>query len=114
MDLCSIFIILSKGTYEVNNTDTSTLLTEEKVKNTDQFIAYGELPASECVSTNGQWKEFNIPLKYKEEAFGEKPTHLIIVCTSSKYGDYFTGGAGSTMYLDDFELIYDGEPTIWK
>lgn len=114
MDMCSIFIILSKGTYEVNNTDTSTLLTEEKVKNTDQFIAYGELPASECVSTNGQWKEFNIPLKYKEEAFGEKPTHLIIVCTSSKYGDYFTGGAGSTMYLDDFELIYDGEPTIWK
>lgn len=113
-DICSIFIILSKGIYQVNNTDTSTLLTEEKVKSTDLFIAYGELPASECVSTNGQWKEFNIPLKYKEEAFGEKPTHLIIVCTSSKYGDYFTGGEGSTMYLDDFELIYDGEPTIWK
>ena len=114
MDVCSIFIILSKGTYQVNNTDPSTLLTEEKVRNMDQFIAYGELPASECVSTNGQWKEFNIPLKYKEQFFGEKPTHLIIVCTASKYGDYFTGGAGSTMYLDDFELIYDGEPTIWK
>lgn len=114
MDICSIFIILSKGTYQVNNNDVSTLLTEEKVKNTDQFIAYGELPASECVSTNGQWKEFNIPLKYKENAFGEQPTHLIIVCSSSKYGDYFTGGEGSTLYLDDFELIYDGEPTIWK
>ena len=114
MDVCSIFIILSKGTYQVNNTDVTTLLTEEKVKNNDQFIAYGELPASECVSTNGQWKEFNIPLKYKEQFFGEKPTHLIIVCTSSKYGDYFTGGAGSTLYLDDFELDYDGEPTIWK
>lgn len=113
-DMCSIFIILSKGTYQVDNTDTSTLLTEEKVKNTDQFIAYGELPASECVSTNGQWKEFNIPLKYKENAFGEQPTHLIIVCSSSKYGDYFTGGAGSTLYVDDFELIYDGKPTIWK
>lgn len=113
-DICSIFIILSKGTYQVDNTDTSTLLTEEKVKNTDQFIAYGELPASECVSTNGQWKEFNIPLKYKENAFGEQPTHLIIVCSSSKYGDYFTGGVGSTLHLDDFELIYDGEPTIWK
>lgn len=114
MDMCSIFIILSKGTYQVNNTDVSTLLNEEKVKNTDQFIAYGELPASECVSTNGQWKEFNIPLKYKEQFFSEKPTHLIIVCTSSKYGDYFTGGTGSTMYLDDFELIYDGTPTLWK
>lgn len=114
MDVCSIFIILSKGTYQLNNTITSTLLSEEKVKNTDQFIAYGELPISECVSTNGQWKEFNIPLKYKEDAFGEEPTHLIIVCSSSKYGDYFTGGTGSTLYLDDFELIYDGEPTIWK
>ena len=114
MDVCSIFIILSKGTYQLNNTITSTLLSEEKVKNTDQFIAYGELPISECVSTNGQWKEFNIPLKYKEDAFGEEPTHLIIVCSSSKYGDYFTGGTGSTLYLDDFELIYDGEPTIWE
>lgn len=114
MDVCSIFIILSKGTYQVDNTNIKTLLTEEKVKNTDQFIAYGELPIRECVSTNGQWKEFNIPLKYKEEAFGDKPTHLIIVCTSSKYGDYFTGGKGSTLYLDDFELVYDGEPTIWK
>lgn len=113
-DICSIFIILSKGTYQVDNTDVSTLLTEEKVKNTDQFIAYGELPARECVSTNGQWKEFNIPLKYKEKAFGEQPTHLIIVCSSSKYGDYFTGGVGSTLHLDDFELIYDGVPTIWK
>lgn len=114
MDVCSIFIILSKGTYQLNNTITSTLLSEEKVKDTDQFIAYGELPISECVSTNGQWKKFNIPLKYKEDAFGEEPTHLIIVCSSSKYGDYFTGGTGSTLYLDDFELIYDGEPTIWK
>lgn len=113
-DICSIFIILSKGTYQVDNTDVSTLLTEEKVKNTDQFIAYGELPARECVSTNGQWKEFNIPLKYKEKAFGEQPTHLIIVCSSSKYGDYFTGGVGSTLHLDDFELIYEGVPTIWK
>ena len=114
MDVCSIFIILSKGTYQLNNTITSTLLSEEKVKDTDQFIAYGELPISECVSTNGQWKGFNIPLKYKEDAFGEEPIHLIIVCSSSKYGDYFTGGTGSTLYLDDFELIYDGEPTIWK
>lgn len=110
-DVCSIFIILSKGTYQVNNTDVSTLLTEAKVKDSDQFIAYGELPADQCVTTNGQWKEFNIPLKYKN--LTEKPTHLIIVCTASKYGDYFTGGDGSTLYVDDFSLVYDGEPEIW-
>jgi hypothetical protein len=37
-----------------------------------------------------------------------------VVCSSSKYGDYFTGGDGSIMYLDDFSLIYDDEPTMWK
>ena len=59
-----------------------------------------------------QWKEFNILLKYKN--LTEKPTHIIVVCSSSKYGDYFTGGDGSIMYLDDFSLIYDDEPTMWK
>nr|MBP7194040.1 PCMD domain-containing protein [Bacteroides sp.] len=24
-----------------------------------------------------------------------------------KYGDYFSGGTGSTMWLDDFELVYE-------
>ena len=113
-DQCSIYIILAKGTHQVDNTNTKTLLTAENVKADDNFIAYGELPADQCVSTDGEWKEFNIPLKYKEDQFGEKPTHLIIVCSSSKYGDYFTGAIGSTLYLDDFSLIYDGEPTIWE
>ncbi|MDE5661445.1 MAG: PCMD domain-containing protein, partial [Muribaculaceae bacterium] len=32
----------------------------------------------------------------------------IIVCASaSKYGDYFTGGVGSTLWIADFELEYD-------
>ena len=112
-DQCSIFIILSKGTYQVNNTDVSTLLTAENVWNNDQFIAYGELPAEQCKATDG-WVNFDIPLQYKEGKFGEQPTHLIIVCSSSKYGDYFTGGEGSTMYLDDFSLNYEGTPAIWN
>ena len=60
----------------------------------------------------GARKEFDIPLKYKN--LTEKPAYIIIVCSASKYGDYFTGGHGSTMYLDDFELVYDGTPTIWE
>jgi hypothetical protein len=35
------------------------------------------------------------------------PTYLIVVCSASKYGDYFTGGAGSVLYVDDFSLEYD-------
>lgn len=114
IDLCSIYIILAKDKHQVDNTKTNTLLTKENVWNDDNFIAYGELPANQCVDTDGQWKEFTIPLQYKENVFGEQPKYLIIVCSSSKYGDYFTGGVGSTLYVDDFSLVYEGTPTIWK
>lgn len=113
-DLCAIYIILAKGVHQVDNTNTSTLLTMENVWKDNNFIAYGELPADQCVDTEGEWKEFTIPLQYKEGQFGEQPTHLIIVCTSSKYGDYFTGAVGSTLYVDDFSLVYEGTPAIWK
>lgn len=112
-DLCSIYIILSNGTYQLDNTNLNTLLSEDKVFEMDQFIAYGELPMDQCGKTNG-WVNFNIPLKYKADKLNEKPTHLIIVCSSSKYGDYFTGAVGSVLYLDDFSLVYDGEPQVWE
>lgn len=108
MDECSIYIALAKKTYVINNGDESTYI---DFANDNNIIAYGELPSGVATSNNG-FTEFNIPLKYK--SLTDKPTHIILVCSASKYGDYMTGGEGSTMYLDDFELIYDGEPTIWK
>ena len=109
MDICSIYIALAKKAYTITNVDESTYINFASDEN---IIAYGELPIDQCVNTNGQWKEFNIPLRYK--SLDEIPTHIIIVCSASKYGDYFTGGDGSTMYLDDFSLIYDGKPAIWE
>ncbi|WP_297904699.1 PCMD domain-containing protein [uncultured Parabacteroides sp.] len=102
-DVCSIYIALAKKAYVVDNTDTDTFI---KFKEDNDIIAYGELPIKECVSTNGTWKEFTIDLEYKTQ---EKPgnMYIIIVASASKYGDYFTGGDGSILYVDDFELIYD-------
>lgn len=54
----------------------------------------------------------NIPIKWREGAKTQQPKYLIIVCSASKYGDYFTGSTGSIMYVDDFELLYDGELTF--
>ena len=115
-DQCSIYVILATSVHQVDNTNTSTLLTAENVwkDNTGKFIAYGELPVDQCGTTNGEWKSFDIPLQYKEGMFGVQPTHLIIVSSSSKYGDYFTGAVGSTLYLDDFSLNYEGTPAIWN
>ena len=108
-DINSIFIALTTEIYPIDNTNPTSGLFD---KNDERVIAYGELPASECGTTNGQWKEFNIPLEYK--SLTVKPKYIIIVCSASKYGDYFTGSTKSVMYLDDFELIYSGEPTMWK
>ena len=75
-----------------------------------RVVAYGTLPASQCVDSNGSWKEFDIPLEYNN--LTKKPTHLIIVCASSRYGDYFYGSDTSCLYLDDFELLYTDTPTV--
>ena len=102
-DICSIYIALTTEAKTVDNTVVSTFVNWE----TDPaVVAYGELPASDCVTTNG-WKEFTIDLKYHN--LTTKPTHIIIVCSSSKYGDFFTGGDGSIMYVADLSLVY-GEP----
>lgn len=100
-DLCSIFIALTTKAFLVDNTDLGTFVDWNK---DPAVIAYGELPASEAVTT-ADWKEFNIQLKYRD--LQTKPTHIVIVCSSSKYGDYFTGSTSSVMYIDDMELVYD-------
>lgn len=101
-DLCSIYIAIAKAPHLLDNTQTSTFFDFE---NDDNIIAYGELPDAEAVSTNNEWKEFNVELKYKDIT-PQTEYYLIIVCSSSKYGDYFTGSTGSIMYIDDLELLY--------
>ena len=70
--------------------------------NSDAVIAYGELVLGESV---GEWTEFTIPLDYR--ATNRVPTHIVITCSASRYGDYFTGSTQSVMWVDDFELIYE-------
>ena len=112
-DQCAIYIALAKKTYSVNNKQENTFIDFE---GDDNIIAYGTIEGDyvkENSASNG-YTEFTIPLQYKESQFGETPTHIIIVCSASKYGDYMVGGNGSTMYLDDFSLDYEGTPAIWK
>jgi len=108
LDQCAIYIALAKKTYLIDNKGQSTFI---DFKNDSNIIAYGELPSGAATEGDG-YVEFNIPLKYKN--LTDQPTHIIVVCSSSKYGDYMTGGAGSTLYVDDLSLIYDGTPTIWE
>lgn len=104
-DQCAIYCALLTEQIRVDNTDMSTFPDFE----TDpRIIAYGELPVSMCGDSNKSWVEFDIPLIYHSMTI--KPTHLLVVASSSRYGDYFHGGAGSTLILDDFSLIYGTNP----
>lgn len=106
-DQCQIYCVLTTSAIQIDNTkmeDFPNWQTDPRV------VAYGTLPTSQCVNSNGQWKEFDIPLEY--HSLTTKPTHLIIVCSSSKYGDYFYGSDSSILYLDDFEMVYGDTPTV--
>lgn len=111
-DLWSAYVVLTTGTYTLDNTDmagTSKDFNALLHDDSDEFVVgYGVLPDAQCVSAS-DWTSFEIPIVYKNQT--TKPTHIIIVFSSSKYGDYFAGSDSSVLYLDDLELVY-GEPTL--
>lgn len=106
-DQCGMYCALLTEVLHVDNTNMSTFPDWE---NDPRVIAYGALPIEQNVHSNGEWKEVNIPLVYHD--LTKRPTHLLIVFSASKYGDYFHGGTGSKLYLDDFTLEYGDTPTV--
>ncbi len=98
-DHCQIYIALMTTHVVVDNSDMSTF---PKWDGTDsRVIAYG---AKTVNTKQSGWQEFDIPLTYYNTT--TKPSYLLIVCSASKYGDYFHGSKSSVLYLDDFELKY--------
>lgn len=65
-------------------------------------VAYGKIQFGEDVP---DYIPFEFELKYN--ATNRKPTYILLTASASKYGDYFTGGNGAVLYVDDLELIYD-------
>lgn len=99
MDICNIYVVLADWTskkFQVN-TNTGTFIDFE---NDPNIIAYGSL---EDNTNTGGYKPFEIELEYRNN---RQPTCCVIVCTASKYGDYFTGGEGSELLVDEFEFTF--------
>jgi hypothetical protein len=104
-DVCQIFCALLTQRVTIDNTDIEG--TFPKWDGTDsRVIAYGAYSQN---TSDANWKQFNVPLTYFNTT--RKPTHVLIVCSSSKYGDYFYGSDTSKLLLDDFSFEY-GEPTF--
>lgn len=96
-DIFSIYVLLSDWTawFTVNTSEGRFIDV-----NDPSVIAYGTIEGN--VNTNG-YKEFNIPLEYRNN---RKPSYCVIVASASKYGDFFTGGDGSILLIDEFEFTF--------
>ncbi len=71
-------------------------------RNNREVLAYGELKDSRDMDS---YEPFTIDIEWRDTT--RKPTYIVIVASSSKYGDYFAGGEGSTLFIDEFELGFD-------
>ena len=66
-------------------------------------VAYGEHVFTSATTESGL-VEITIPLNDVNPNL--TVSNIIIVASASRDGDYFVGGNGSLLYLDDFELVY--------
>lgn len=99
-DQCQILAFLTDwdSPFRVN-TNTKTFV---DLDNDPGIIALGQFNTSEL---SADYIEITIPLVYRSN--DRMPGYIVIAGASSRFGDYFTGGIGSVLYLDQFELIYD-------
>lgn len=100
-DTCHIYVALTDWTapWEIRTNPRNRQLFN---KNASYVIAYGELQFSGAMNA---YKDFSIDLHYNSTE--RVPTYLQITCSASKYGDYFTGGNGSVLYVDQLSFDWD-------
>lgn len=100
-DSCQIYIALSDKPepYEIR---TKPSVRQVFDKNDRNIIAYGEFISGQSTTS---YKQVEIPLEYR--ATNRTPKYIVIVAAASKYGDYFIGGEGSTLWIDEMELVYE-------
>ncbi len=100
-DSCHIYVALCDWTEPFHSDLGEEIFADYSEKNSS-IIAYGELKNDR---TMNNYEEFTIDIKYRDVT--RTPKYIVIVASSSKYGDYFAGGEGSTLWIDEFELGFD-------
>jgi hypothetical protein len=100
-DSCHIYIALTDWTepLEIRTRPSERQLFD---KNDSHIIAYAELIKGETVAN---WTQTDLTLNYRST--NRTPNYIVVVASASKYGDFFTGGTGSKLWVDNFELIYE-------
>lgn len=65
-------------------------------------VAYGKFESGQNIDS---YIPFEITLDYRSTS--RVPKYILVTASASKYGDYFTGGNGAVLYVDDLRLEYD-------
>lgn len=97
---------------QINTTDESTFVdyyTDPSTIANGDVIIYKEgysINKGELITadTTG-WIEYVIPLEYHN--LNAYPTHIVVSCAASQFGDYFTGYDKTKLWIDAVELIYE-------
>lgn len=103
-DSCQVYIALSDKPYVLKTKPSERTLFDP---NDAGVIAYGQFTSGQ---SSDSYQQLTIPLEYR--SVDRVPKYIIVVASASKYGDYFIGGVGSTLWLDEMELIYGGTPQV--
>jgi hypothetical protein len=70
------------------------------IENDPHIIGYGKKGYRNYMQ---DYEKFTIDIDYRNS---RTPKYVVIVASSSAYGDYFTGGNGSVFYLDELKFLY--------
>lgn len=105
-----IYIAMVDGTTKSDNGSNWPVIIKTKSSELSLFskddanvIGYGEATWRTATAGDGLI-EFTIPIEYKSDAM---PANILITCSASAWGDYFSGSTSSVMYVDDLELVYE-------
>ena len=100
-DTCVVWCALWDGDepYEIRTNPNNRQLFNRDLP---QVVAYGEFCSGDAID---EFTDVIIPLNYN--SLTRVPKMIMLVSAASKYGDYFTGGNGTVMWLSSYELLYD-------
>lgn len=98
-DECAIQAVL----YEAKDTEGNDVtLTGHDINTSEYIVAMASLADG---TEKSEFTSFEIPFEYRKAYDASKEYKFAIVCSSSKNGDTFKGAGGSTLTVDEFEVI---------
>ena len=100
-------IVAVRSLNEVNDltyvfTDANTIANGDLIIYNDGYAINKGAKVSADTSV---WIEYTIPIDYRN--FTTFPTHIVVSCATSQFGDYFTGYSKAELKIDAMELIYE-------